>query len=73
MATKGRAELLREPDDQYTYLIFTVDEAGVESFQSSTSNLTLTNAFNGARDALAALATGNNKHQRIHMTTVIYP
>lgn len=50
MATLGRAILYIEPDEQYTLLIFKGStETNEDTLQSSTSNLTLANAFNTAR------------------------
>lgn len=72
MATLGRAILYIEPDEQYTLLIFKGStETNEDTLQSSTSNLTLANAFNTARDALAAMATGAEKHRQVTISTRI--
>lgn len=67
----GRARLYREPDDQYTLLIFKKVENGVEALDSSTKDLTLAVAFNTARDALAAMPGAGEKHQFVEITTRI--
>lgn len=72
MATLGRAILYIEPDEQYTLLIFKGStETNEDTLQSSTSNLTLANAFNTARDAPAAMATGAEKHRQVTISTRI--
>jgi hypothetical protein len=70
--TLGKAVLHREPDDQYTLLIFKRSNGEAEEhLETSTPNLTLSNAFNAARDALAAMAVNPDKHQLITITTRI--
>lgn len=72
MAKTGRAIIYREPDNEYTVVIFSkAAVASEDSLDSATSNLTLANAFNKARDDLAAMATGSEKHQLITISTRI--
>jgi len=71
MPLMGKAVIEMEPDSQYTLLIYTTTEAAGEELQTATANLTLAAAFNSARDALAAMATGGEKHRRVTVSTRI--
>lgn len=73
MATTGRAVITIEPDLAYTTQVFSQNEGEPEMpLTEPAVNQTLTNAFNKGRDDLAALATGNLKHRRIVITTVVF-
>jgi hypothetical protein len=72
MAKTGRAVLYKETDDQYSLLIFSRASDDVEEqLDSTTPNLTLATAFNTARDALAAMPVGAEKHKLVTIATRI--
>lgn len=77
--TTGRAVIFREPDGGYTITVFKrVGDneeqmlQGIEGSGHPSSNLTLGNAVNTARDALNVLAVDPDKHMQIIMTTKIF-
>ena len=71
MATIGRAVIEMEPDNQYTLMVYQKVDEAEEVIISATPNMTMANAFNDARDALAAMATGSLKHRRVIVQTRI--
>jgi len=74
MARIGKAVLQRELDGQYTLMVYLRNETDPEQrfrLQSSTPNLTLTAAFNAARDALGPLPVGGEMHEEVTIQTVI--
>lgn len=73
MSIIGTAEILIEPDDQYTTTVTSIDTATGARFSVSTpaGNQTLTVAFNKARDDLAALITAGLKVKNITIKATI--
>jgi hypothetical protein len=68
MTINATAEILIEPDDQYTTVVVYYDSVLNRKFsQSATPNQTLVNAFNKARDDMASLLTGGLKVQSIEI------
>lgn len=69
--TSGRAVIEIETDSQYTVLIYKQVDQGDDQFQSATGDLTLTNAFNSARDSLAAMIGSGEKVRRVTISARI--
>lgn len=70
MPVKGRAEIIIEADDQYTTVVTATDpNTNLRVAVSATANQTLAAAFDKAKNDLAPLAAGGEKHRLIVVTT----
>jgi hypothetical protein len=68
----GRAVVVVEPDGQFTAMWYRREAGGREFYVDAIHNqVTLLAAFNAARDALAAMASGTDKFDSIGINTTI--